>query len=121
MKSKSIFVSGFAATLISLSPSIHAQQSEEVIEAPRFEEYMTIQRLDPVGGIIFADGKPYHLQSETQVWIDDKLAPRDELATDMIGLRVGLSAHEHEGRNIVTRIHVMKSDGRGRPTVGDQR
>jgi hypothetical protein len=118
MKYRSLLLCGLTATLLTLSHGIHAQQAEEDGEvAPPFEHYTVIQRLNPASGVLFADGRNYYLQPETRIWIGDKVATRAELSPDMLGLRIGLDAYEHESRYLITMLHILKSENEN-PTTG---
>ena len=107
------FISITAAALLFGNPlGVHAQQDDEEVQAPDFEYYTTIQRIDPASGEIFAGGAHYHLRPNAKIWIDNKLSKRGELRADMIGFKAGINAYEHHDRNLITQIHVFKEDSR---------
>ncbi|WP_341645051.1 hypothetical protein [Thauera sp. SDU_THAU2] len=107
MKYRFLLLCGLISALIMMSHGIHAQQSDEETGAPPFEHYTVIQRLDPASGVLFADSRNYYLQPETRIWIGDKEATRAELSPNMLGLRIGLDAYEHESRYLITMLHVL--------------
>lgn len=121
MKYSIFLLRNLAAALIAASCSAYAQQVDETSEAPAFEQYSVIQRLDPASGVLFADGRNYHLQAETRIWIDGKEASRTELHSDMIGREIGIDAYEHESRYIVTMLHVLPNEDSRRQNDGDTR
>ena len=121
MKYPTILLGGITATLISLSHGAHAQEvRDEAQQVPAFEYHTVIERLDPASGVVFAGGRNYHLRPDTLVWINNRPAKQAELSPDMIGLRIGLDAYEHESRNLITRMQVLENEGRANSVVGDK-
>ena len=120
MNYRTILLGGLTAALISLSHGALAQELREDEHVPAFEYHAVIQRLDPASGVVFAGGRNYHLQPDSRVWINNRPAKQAELSPDMIGLRIGLDAYEHESRNLITRMQVLENEGRANSVVGDK-
>ncbi len=121
MKYRSFLLHSLAAALIVASYGARAQQADEVSEAPAFEHYTVIQRLDPATGVVFADGRNYYLQPYTRIWINNRVAKQAELSPDMIGLRIGLDAYEDESRYLITMIQILTNGEKSVPDSGDTR
>ena len=121
MNYRTTLLGGLTAALISLSHGAHAQEvRDEAQQAPAFEYHAVIERLDPASGVMFAGGRNYHLRPDTLVWINNRPAKQAELSPNMIGLRIGLDAYEHESRNLITRIQVLENEGRASSVAGDK-
>lgn len=122
MKTKTFLLGVIAISHLVLPYETHAQQDRpENSKAPPIEYYVKIERLDPVGGMIVSGGVAYHLLPDTRIWIDNIPSTQESLRADMMGLWVGVRAHDQDGARVLTALHLLRNETREQNPAGGLR